>query len=153
MKSASTQKIDTPLNETQDEHPQERIAKVAYGELGKGSDIFETWGVANYKGEPRNLYWDREINREIFIDEILNRTDKSNPIKMADFGGAEGKLLREIFATLKENGLNVSGVTIDQGLKKGKTKEAWDSYKRERTGRNTPMLPLQSLVSTCTPDH
>lgn len=114
---------------TQDEHPQEKLAKVAYGELGKGESPVDTWGVVDYKGKYTNLYWDKQINKEIFTAEILKRAKGSEPLRIVDFGGAEGKLLREIFDDLRTEGLAPIGATIDPSLQVGKTRASWDSYK------------------------
>ncbi len=126
------------------EHIQENITDVAYGELGRGENVINTWGVANYNGVPKSLYWDKDINREIFTKEILKRADKSKPVRIVDFGGAEGKLLREIFDDLRKNNIEPLGAVIDTQLEKGKTKDAWDKYRFDNPGARDKIIAISA---------
>lgn len=122
---------DFDLPQEPDVHPQEQLAKVAYGELGKGESPVDTWGVVDYKGKYTNLYWDKAMNKTIFTDEITKRAHNTEPLRIVDFGGAEGKLLREIFDDLRAEGLTPVGATIDPSLQAGKTRDSWDKYRAE----------------------
>jgi hypothetical protein len=134
-------------NGPEDVHPQEKIIDVPYGELGKGESPISTWGIADYNGSHRNLYWDAEINQEIFTKEITQRTGVGKTVRIADFGGAEGKLIREIIEDLNSQNIKAVGAVVDPQLKQGITREAWDSIvESKKSGEPTQVVGIASEI-------
>jgi ubiquinone/menaquinone biosynthesis C-methylase UbiE len=91
---------------------EEKVSR-PYSELGKGEFNPDLWGSAKFEGREINVYTDPEFMRSFFTSIIEARADKSQQIRVADFGGAEGTVINEISKQLKEDGFNVEPVNLD----------------------------------------
>ncbi len=121
-----------------------------YSELGKGEDYINTWGVILYKGEPRSLYLDDEITEVIFTDEIIESVGSptERPIRIGDFGGADGALIRTVTNQLREHGYQAVGAIVDASLKEGKTRESWDQYREQNPDRTDRIIAIPANFMT-----
>lgn len=120
---------EAPLDPSEIVHEKHSVRP--YSELGRGQDYVNNWGTILYKGEPRSLYLDEEIAKEVFTDEITASLGEPSGkfVRIADFGGADGALIRTVMGQLREQGYEVAGAIVDASLKEGKTKESWEQYR------------------------
>ena len=138
--------------EAMDDHIQERHSVKSYKELGaigEGKDDTNTWGIVRWKGELRSIYQDEQLMVEGYVDEIL-KTEPQGTVRIADFGGAEGTLLRKIFVHLKAAGLEPIGATIDSALKVegGKTAKAWEDYREQNSDSRDRVIAVPANYMT-----
>ena len=118
---------------SQNDSVQDRAMVASYKEMGEqreGKTSANTWGFLQWEGKDTNVYGDTRLITESFVKEIL-ATNPIGTIRIADFGGAEGTVMREIFKQLREAGVAPIGATIDAALKMegGKTAVAWKEYR------------------------
>ncbi len=120
---------EPPTRHVQERHSVQRYDKM--GEVSEESTPANTWGLIEWNGEVRSVYQDTELMR-MFVNPILT-TKPHGVTRFADFGGANGKVLREVFTMTREAQLQeLYEEQLATGLsEEGARKVADDRFSRE----------------------
>lgn len=116
----------------------EQKVKTVYSELGRENESNpDIWGNYLYKGDWLNIYNNDKIIKDIFTDQIARMQSNTNKnVNIADFGGAEGTVLKKITEQMRGAGFKVFPVDVDLNLKNLKKRDV------ELTGIRADLLKM-----------
>jgi len=81
------------------------------------SDQFDKWGSAKYKGQWIDINTDKNLIGDVFTSEILSFLKERKFLRIVDFGCGEGYVLNTILGQLKNEGIQVEPIGVDNSKK------------------------------------
>lgn len=126
----------------------EHTVATFYSEFNKKTEL-KNWGIAEYEGKNIEFYTNPDFIKEYFTEPIAKHLEKNNISKnanlnLADFGGGDGVLVKELITQLNKIGYkNINGVNIDYTYKNLEKMDKNDDCKIIGIQGDTDQLPLK----------